>query len=289
MSTFIKLVQVAALAALALGWVGCGSNKSLSLAEAGASGGTDGGVVVDAGADASTAGDAAGGAGGSGADAATDALVACDGGCGAGRMCCAGSCVNTANDPFNCGQCGVRCAGATPFCAGSCQAAPCARGACPSGQCCGSECCAAGQLCCQEQGPVSRLPICHTPTASEPTCPQGCAPLCRSDRAQKKNIRAVDPAEVLARLRRLPVSTWSYREEPDGVRHLGPMAQDFKQTFGLGDSERSYYAVDAHGVALAAIQALERAVSEQQRRIDALEARNRALERQLRRLGSRPR
>jgi hypothetical protein len=34
------------------------------------------------------------------------------------------------------------------------------------------------------------------------------------------------------------------------------MAQDFRATFGLGDDDRTYFAVDAQGVALAAIQAL---------------------------------
>jgi hypothetical protein len=62
------------------------------------------------------------------------------------------------------------------------------------------------------------------------------------------------------------------------------MAQDFKAAFGLGDGERYYHSVDAHGVALAAIQALERMGAEQHRRIEALEAKNRKLERKLREL-----
>jgi hypothetical protein len=131
---------------------------------------------------------------------------------------------------------------------------------------------------------VSRAPVCFTPTAAQPTCPQGCAPLCRSDRAQKRNITPVDPAAVLDRVRGLPLATWRYREEPEGVRHLGPMAQDFRAAFGLGDDDRSYHAVDAQGVALAAIQALERMASEQRRRIETLEAQNRKLERRLRQL-----
>lgn len=69
--------------------------------------------------------------------------------------------------------------------------------------------------------------------------------------------------------------------EPDGVRHLGPMAQDFRATFGLGDDDRTYFAVDAQGVALAAIQALDRRVVEQQKRIEALERENARLARRL--------
>jgi hypothetical protein len=52
---------------------------------------------------------------------------------------------------------------------------------------------------------------------------------------------------------------------------MGPMAQDFKSAFGLGDSDRYYHSIDAHGVALAAIQALNNLVLEQRDRIRALE------------------
>jgi hypothetical protein len=107
-----------------------------------------------------------------------------------------------------------------------------------------------------------------------------------SDRNQKKNIEPADPAAILDKVSRLPISTWSYRNEPDGVRHLGPMAQDFHAGFGLGDDDRSYFAVDAHGVALAAIQALDRKLAEQQKQIDKLERENRELSRRLQSLGA---
>ena len=66
------------------------------------------------------------------------------------------------------------------------------------------------------------------------------------------------------------------------------MAQDFRAGFGLGNDDRSYFAVDAQGVALAAIQALDRRLAEQQRKIDDLERQNRRLERRLRSNDSRP-
>jgi Chaperone of endosialidase len=165
-------------------------------------------------------------------------------------------------------------------------APPCAPnvGLCaPNSFCCGSGCCPAGNLCCDRQGPVSGgPPDCFSPTKDQPTCPQGCAPLCISDRNQKKNIAPVDAASILEKVSRLPISTWSYRSEPDGVRHLGPMAQDFRSGFGLGDDDRTYYAVDAQGVALAAIQALDRIVAKQQARIERLERENQELARRLR-------
>ena len=122
-----------------------------------------------------------------------------------------------------------------------------------------------------------RAPTCHTPTSDQPTCPQGCAPLCVSDRNKKKDITPADTAAVLQAVSKQPISTWTYNSEPAGVRHLGPMAQDFRSSFGLGDDDRTYNAIDAHGVALAAIQALEKRVADQGKRIERLERENRRL------------
>ena len=90
--------------------------------------------------------------------------------------------------------------------------------------CCGTMCCGAGQLCCQDQGPiVGRAPMCYTPTADQPTCPQGCAPLCISDRNKKKNITPADTTAVLDKVSRLPISTWSYN---DRARRRPPHGTD---------------------------------------------------------------
>jgi hypothetical protein len=187
-------------------------------------------------------------------------------------VCCDGACVNEDNDPTNCGGCGNQCA-ATMVCSGGhCTVPTCTGELCaPSSFCCGASCCGQGQLCCETEGPTTILESCYTPTADQPTCPQGCAPLCKSDRNIKKNIAPVDPAAILDQVSRLPISTWTYRDEPTDVRHLGPMAQDFRAAFGLGNDDRTYFAVDAQGVALAAIQALEQRVAEQQKRIEKLE------------------
>jgi hypothetical protein len=136
----------------------------------------------------------------------------------------------------------------------------------------------AGQLCCESAGPVASLyPVCLTPTAAQPTCPAGCAPLCKSDRNAKRDIEPVDEQEVLETVAELPVSTWSYKSDDPAVRHLGPMAQDFHAAFGLGDTDRAYNAIDAHGVALAAIKALYERSQAQDARIERLEMENRDL------------
>src|SRR5438105_690874 len=63
-------------------------------------------------------------------------------------------------------------------------------------------------------------------------------------------------ARATRRRAALPVSTWNYQAQGDGVRHMGPTAQDFKAAFGLGEDEQTISVVDEQGVALAAIQGL---------------------------------
>ncbi|MDY7094871.1 MAG: tail fiber domain-containing protein [Acidobacteriota bacterium] len=93
-----------------------------------------------------------------------------------------------------------------------------------------------------------------------------------SDRNLKHGFETVDGGEVLDRLAQLPIQRWTYRH--DTTPHLGPVAQDFHAAFGLGADDRHISTTDADGVALVAIQELNRrllaAVSE-------LEAQNRAL------------
>lgn len=79
-----------------------------------------------------------------------------------------------------------------------------------------------------------------------------------SDRNAKENFAPVDGAEILRKVVALPISSWNYRTQSEGVRHLGPSAQDFKAAFHLGESDKAISAVDGDGVALAAIQALAR-------------------------------
>ncbi len=99
-----------------------------------------------------------------------------------------------------------------------------------------------------------------------------------SDRAAKDRFEPVDGRDLLSRVARLPISKWSYKVEDGSVRHIGPMAQDFAATFGVGGDDRSIGTVDADGVALAAIQALYEIVKEKDSRIHALEQRLSALE-----------
>jgi hypothetical protein len=113
-----------------------------------------------------------------------------------------------------------------------------------------------------------------------------------SDRDSKEHFRPAGGRDVLDRLNRIPISTWNYKAQGSGVRHIGPIAQDFYAAFGLGEEERFINAMDLDGVALAAIQGLHEIVLEkdacitelqeahdaEQERIAELEARLAAIE-----------
>jgi hypothetical protein len=106
-----------------------------------------------------------------------------------------------------------------------------------------------------------------------------------SDRARKTLVEPVDTRAILEKVSTLPITSWHYREEDKGVRHIGPMAQDFYAAFTLGPSETAIGTVDADGVALAAIQGLNAKletltaqVHQKDREIDALRTRVSALE-----------
>jgi hypothetical protein len=88
-----------------------------------------------------------------------------------------------------------------------------------------------------------------------------------SDAAVKDNVTPVDPEKVLERVASLPVSTWNYESQNPSIRHIGPMAQDFREAFGVGEDDRFVGTVDADGVALAAIQGLNRKVEALQERL----------------------
>ncbi len=94
-----------------------------------------------------------------------------------------------------------------------------------------------------------------------------------SDVNLKENMDVVDPIDVLSRLVGLQLWTYNYKREPDQIRHLGPTAQDFAESFGLGGSDRSITTIDADGVALAAIQGLHALVVQRDARIGELDVR----------------
>jgi hypothetical protein len=93
-----------------------------------------------------------------------------------------------------------------------------------------------------------------------------------SDVNRKHLFQPVAGEDVLARLRSLSITSWSYKVDDASVRHIGPTAQDFRAAFGLGSDDRVIGTVDADGVALAAIQALEQRTAELRASVAQVEA-----------------
>jgi len=89
-----------------------------------------------------------------------------------------------------------------------------------------------------------------------------------SDRGIKKELKDIDPQEILTRVATLPITTWQYRDGPE-VRHIGPMAQDFYRLFNVGSDDKTISVTDASGVALASIKALNTRCRELQKRVNA--------------------
>jgi trimeric autotransporter adhesin len=104
-----------------------------------------------------------------------------------------------------------------------------------------------------------------------------------SDRNAKENFQPVSPTEVLDKVVALPITTWNYKEMRDG-RHMGPVAQDFYASFGLGGSDQTITSVDPDGVALAAIQGLNQKVDDLKGELQSRETENAELKRRLEKL-----
>jgi hypothetical protein len=83
-----------------------------------------------------------------------------------------------------------------------------------------------------------------------------------SDRNAKQDFEFVSSSQILDRLSRLPVSEWSYKSDSE-TRHIGPMAQDFYAAFKIGTDDKHIAPIDEGGVALAAIQGLNRKLEQQ--------------------------
>jgi hypothetical protein len=85
-----------------------------------------------------------------------------------------------------------------------------------------------------------------------------------SDRRAKENFVSISPAQVLEKVNSLPISQWNYIGGQSDVQHIGPMAQDFHDAFGLNGVDDTHISLtDEGGVALAAIQGLNQKLEDQ--------------------------
>lgn len=93
-----------------------------------------------------------------------------------------------------------------------------------------------------------------------------------SDVAWKHLLGPADPSATLQALASLRLLSWRYRDEPEGIRHVGPTAQEFHAAFGVGGDDRVIDAIDSGGVLMAAVQALAAEVVAQRAELAAQRA-----------------
>ncbi len=115
------------------------------------------------------------------------------------------------------------------------------------------------------------------PTMSVQGSVQGTQFINSSSRQFKTDFVPLDTKAFLDNLVRIPVTSWRYKHEHSSVRHVGPVAEDFKDSFDLGDGMH-ISTVDAAGVTMAAIQGLYQVMLEKDAEIDELKERIRRLE-----------
>lgn len=101
-----------------------------------------------------------------------------------------------------------------------------------------------------------------------------------SSRTEKTDIEPIDDLAILQRIGELEVAEWRYKTDTEGKRHIGPFAEDFASTFGVGDGKHISI-VDIAGVSFSAIKALRSEVEEKNDRIEVLETNLAALSAEL--------
>ncbi|HXA91676.1 MAG TPA: tail fiber domain-containing protein, partial [Steroidobacteraceae bacterium] len=102
-----------------------------------------------------------------------------------------------------------------------------------------------------------------------------------SDRNAKTEFKPVDGSDILERISKLPITSWTFKSDPN-YRHMGPTAQDFHAAFGLnGDDDTHISLSDSAGVSLAAIRELNKRLQRLNERLRVKDAQIAALERQV--------
>ncbi|HXO22534.1 MAG TPA: tail fiber domain-containing protein [Thermoanaerobaculia bacterium] len=91
-----------------------------------------------------------------------------------------------------------------------------------------------------------------------------------SSREIKENFSVVSPVDILQKVVNMPLTAWNLKAEPR-ERHIGPIAEDWWATFGLGMDDKHVSMTDVGGVALAAIKGLHQVVREKDASIAKLQ------------------
>jgi hypothetical protein len=86
-----------------------------------------------------------------------------------------------------------------------------------------------------------------------------------SSRIKKEDFSDVNGLELLQKIQEMPIQKWKYIGTNE--YHIGPVAEDFYKSFGLGTDDKGISTVDPSGIALAAIQEQQKIMQEQQKTI----------------------
>jgi hypothetical protein len=71
----------------------------------------------------------------------------------------------------------------------------------------------------------------------------------------KENFMPFDGEELLEKLADLEITKWNYKGDLE-TEHIGPIAQDFQKTLGIGSDGKSISTIDPSGIATAVIKEL---------------------------------
>ncbi|HUM47772.1 MAG TPA: tail fiber domain-containing protein [Chitinophagales bacterium] len=96
-----------------------------------------------------------------------------------------------------------------------------------------------------------------------------------SDIRLKDQVEKLDRKDILDRINQLEIPRWHYMADKQPLKHIGPMAQQFHELFGVGD-DTTISTIDPAGIALLGIQALEEKLTDQESTIKMLEDENEA-------------
>ncbi|CAN5463237.1 hypothetical protein BH10BAC1_BH10BAC1_10490 [soil metagenome] len=77
-----------------------------------------------------------------------------------------------------------------------------------------------------------------------------------SDVNKKENFSAVDCELLLKGIEGLKIQSWNYKSQPQLIRHVGPMSQDFYKIFNVGENNITISSIDVDGVILSGIRGL---------------------------------
>ncbi|MDE3212561.1 MAG: tail fiber domain-containing protein, partial [Bacteroidota bacterium] len=88
-----------------------------------------------------------------------------------------------------------------------------------------------------------------------------------SDENLKEDFTALNLPDILQKVMHLNITRWRYKKTNE--YHIGPMAQDFYAAFDLGNDDKHISTIDPSGIALVAIQALQKENEALNKKVDA--------------------